>query len=87
TLGHSIAERVRRKERICPIPASGRTDKNRGIGHIYVAFFRPEPKLSNGESILLDINAKTHADDNPIDIVLPTVKRANNNESNNECNY
>ena len=32
---------------------------------------RTEAKLSNGEIVLLDINAKSKADDNPIDIVLP----------------
>ncbi|MDP1574351.1 MAG: TIGR03749 family integrating conjugative element protein [Coxiellaceae bacterium] len=32
---------------------------------------RTEAKLSNGEIVLLDINAKNKADDNPIDIVLP----------------
>jgi integrating conjugative element protein (TIGR03749 family) len=36
---------------------------------------RTEAKLSNGEIVLLDINAKNHADDNPIDIVLPKVAK------------
>ncbi len=34
---------------------------------------RTEAKLSNGEIILLDINAKQEADDNPVDIVLPAI--------------
>ncbi|MCW5588128.1 MAG: TIGR03749 family integrating conjugative element protein [Legionellales bacterium] len=32
---------------------------------------RVEAKLASGEIILLDINAKAHANDNPVDIVLP----------------
>lgn len=32
---------------------------------------RVEAKLASGEIILLDINAKAHATDNPVDIVLP----------------
>lgn len=32
---------------------------------------RVEAKLASGDIILLDINAKAHANDNPVDIVLP----------------
>ncbi len=32
---------------------------------------RMEAKLTSGDIILLDINAKMHANDNPVDIVLP----------------
>ena len=38
---------------------------------------RTEARLANGEIVLLDINAKKSALDNPIDIILP--KKVNNN--------
>jgi integrating conjugative element protein (TIGR03749 family) len=37
---------------------------------------RTRAKLASGEIILLDINAKKHANDNPLDIVLPKTKNA-----------
>lgn len=43
---------------------------------------RTEAKLSSGEIVLLDINAKKHEDDNPIDIVLPKVAKRGNLSAN-----
>ncbi len=44
---------------------------------------RVEAKLANGEIILLDINAKKQASDNPIDIVLPKMKSTKHSANNN----
>ncbi len=46
---------------------------------------RAEAKLSDGEIILLDINARPEADDTPIDIVLP-VHQGNRSVSENNVN-
>ena len=53
---------------------------------------RTEAKLSNGEIVLLDINAKSKADDNPIDIVLPKTEKSvdggvSQDVSQLSCNY
>ncbi len=47
---------------------------------------RVEVKLNSGEIILLDIQAKNKASDNPIDIVLPQLNNSTNvdNDSSNE---
>lgn len=43
---------------------------------------RVEAKLANGEVILLDINAKIQASNNPLDIVLPKLKNAHTSNEN-----
>lgn len=43
---------------------------------------RVEAKLASGEIILLDINAKNAAPDNPIDIVLPKAENSRNTSAN-----
>lgn len=45
---------------------------------------RVEVKLASGEIILLDINTKAHANDNPVDIVLPKSNHLDSLKNQNQ---